>query len=286
LGGHLSSWMREPTYIVNSSYYFKDEAFMIFLISPAKSLDFDSASLTDEYSIPRMLEESEQLVGVMRSFDWEGISKLMKVSENISKLNVQRFLDWEQPFNSQNAKQAVFAFNGDVYGGLAVETMEPAQIDYIQSSVRILSGLYGLLKPLDLMQAYRLEMGSKVENSIGKNLYDFWGDKITDLLNVDLSSEDSSTVVNLASNEYYKSVKTKGVKAKIVTPVFKDEKNGQYKIISFYAKKARGLMVRYAADNLIRDSEGLKEFNYGGYAYCHESSSEIEWVFRRKEIKK
>jgi len=258
---------------------------MIFLISPAKSLDFESASLSDEFSQPEFLNESQQLVEVMREYDWSFISNLMKVSENISKLNVQRFSDWCIPFDIQNAKQAVYAFNGDVYNGIAVETMKQDQLQYLQSTLRILSGLYGLLRPMDLMQAYRLEMGTKIANPMGKNLYAFWGDKITDKINSQLDGKDP-ILVNLASNEYYKSVKSKNVKANIITPVFKDEKNGVYKIISFYAKKARGLMVRYAADNLITEAEALKGFDYEGYRFSQNDSTEFEWVFTRKEIKK
>jgi len=258
---------------------------MIFLISPAKTLDFDSASLSDECSQPAFLSEAEELIAVMRKFSWSDIAKLMKVSEKIAQLNVSRFKDWVLPFTQQNAKQAVFAFKGDVYTGLAVESMTAAEFDYIDSHLRILSGLYGMLKPLDLMQAYRLEMGTKVSNPKGGNLYEFWGEKITVLLNKFLS-EDDSVLVNLASNEYYKSVKVKQVKGRIITPVFKDEKNGQYKIISFYAKKARGLMVRYAADKQLKEVEGLKGFNYDGYRYCEASSSSDEWVFLREEVKK
>jgi len=256
---------------------------MIFLISPAKTLDFDSASLSDKCSQPAFLSEAEELIAVMRRFSWPEIAKMMKVSEKIAQLNVARFKDWVLPFNRQNAKQTVFAFKGDVYTGLAVESMTAAEFDYIDSHLRILSGLYGLLKPLDLMQAYRLEMGTKVDNPKGRNLYEFWGEKITVLLNEFLAKDDS-VLVNLASNEYYKSVKIKQVKGRIITPVFKDEKNGQYKIISFYAKKARGLMVRYAADKQLEEVEGLKSFNYEGYRYCEASSSADEWVFLRKEV--
>jgi len=258
---------------------------MIFLISPAKSLDFESASLSDEYTQPDFLNESQQLIGVMREYDWPSIAGLMKVSENISKLNVQRFTDWCQPFDIQNAKQAVFAFNGDVYNGIAVETMKAEQLRYIQSNLRILSGLYGLLRPMDLIQAYRLEMGIKLVNPKGKNLYEFWGDKITGKINAQLDVQ-CPALVNLASNEYYKSVRSKNIKANIITPIFKDEKKGVYKIISFYAKKARGLMVRYAADNLIVNPEDLKGFDYEGYQYSQSESSETEWVFTRKEILK
>jgi len=256
---------------------------MIFLISPAKTLDFDSASLSDDFSQPAFLSEAEVLIAVMRGFSWSEIAKLMKVSEKIASLNVARFSDWVLPFTQLNAKQAVFAFKGDVYTGLAVESMSVPELQYINRHLRILSGLYGLLKPMDLMQAYRLEMGTKVANPEGQNLYEFWGQKITTLLNQHLV--DSPVLVNLASNEYYKSVKAKQVSARIITPIFKDEKNGQYKIISFYAKKARGLMVRYAADKQIENVEELKQFDYEGYRYSEEVSSENEWVFLRDEVK-
>jgi cytoplasmic iron level regulating protein YaaA (DUF328/UPF0246 family) len=256
---------------------------MIFLISPAKTLDFESSSLTSEVTSAEFLTESKELISVMRNYDWQGLHKLMGVSENIAKLNVQRFKDWVLPFTAQNAKQAVFAFKGDVYTGLAVETMTKTELNFIQSHLRILSGLYGLLKPMDLMQAYRLEMGTKIKEDHFTSLYDFWGDKITTCLNKELGDE--SVLVNLASNEYYKSVQAKNINARIVTPVFKDFKGGKYKIISFYAKKARGLMVRYAADHQISKVESLKDFNYAGYYFSEEESTESSWVFLRDTVK-
>ena len=262
---------------------------MIFLISPAKTLDFESASLRDDFTEAEFLNQSEKLIKTMRSYKWQGLAKLMSVSEKIAKLNVQRFAEWHRPFTLQNAKQAVFAFKGDVYTGLAVESMTEQQIDYLQSRLRILSGLYGLLRPLDLIQAYRLEMGTKLELPSGKGLYTFWGDKITLAVNGLMGAHKSSldnddlVLVNLASNEYFKSINIKKLNVKIITPIFKDEKNGQFKIISFYAKKARGLMVRYAADHLIEKVEALKSFNYDGYTFCDEQSSELEWVFLRNE---
>ena len=174
-------------------------------------------------------------------------------------------------------------FNGDVYEGIAAETLKPEQIQYLQQHVRLLSGLYGVLRPLDLMQPYRLEMGTAFANTRGKNLYEFWGDIITDLLNDTLGQAGSDILVNLASQEYFKSVNTKKLKARLITPVFKDEKNGKYKIISFYAKRARGLMVRYAAEHNITNPEMLKNFDYEGYAYNAAASNESEWVFMRKE---
>jgi len=256
---------------------------MIFLISPAKTLDFETSSFTSEYTNAVFLDESKQLINVMRDFDWQGLHKLMGVSEKISKLNVQRFQDWELPFTEKNSKQAVFAFKGDVYTGLAVETMTKTELNFIQSHVRILSGLYGLLKPMDLMQAYRLEMGTKVKSDSFNSLYEFWGDKITSCLNNELG--ENAVLVNLASNEYYKSVQANKLNSRIVTPVFKDFKGDKYKIISFYAKKARGLMVRYAADHQISDVEALKNFNYSGYYYSEKESTESSWVFLRDAVK-
>lgn len=256
---------------------------MIFLISPAKTLDFETSSFTSEYTNSALLAESEQLITVMRDFDWQGLHKLMGVSEKIAKLNVQRFQEWELPFTEHNAKQAVFAFKGDVYTGLAVETMTKIELDFIQSHVRILSGLYGLLKPMDLMQAYRLEMGTKLKSDRFSSLYDFWGSKLTACLNDELGKDD--VLVNLASNEYFKSVQAKQINAQIVTPIFKDFKGDKYKIISFYAKKARGLMVRYAADHQLTNVQALKNFSYAGYYFSEEQSSESNWVFLRDAVK-
>lgn len=255
---------------------------MLFLISPAKTLDFESSSFTDEKTQAIFQNESSQLIDIMRQFSWEEISKLMKVSEKIAKLNVQRFKDWQLPFDLKNAKQAIFAFKGDVYTGLAVETMDQKGIDYLQDHLRILSGLYGMLKPLDLMQAYRLEMGTKIAHSECSDLYQFWGDKLTDFLNKELEKE-HDFVVNLASNEYFKAIKSKKLNKRLITPVFKDEKNGKYKIISFYAKKARGMMMRFAADQQVKDVQELKRFDYGGYQFCDSESSEDTWIFKRNE---
>lgn len=252
---------------------------MLFLLSPAKTLDYENAALSDEFTQPRMLDESALLIDDAKKLTSADVSALMGVSEKIADLNVERFDQWQIPFNAQNAKQAVYAFKGDVYTGLNVETCQADQVSYLQEHVRILSGLYGLLKPLDLMQAYRLEMGIKFENVRGPNLYKFWGDRISNLLNQDAGA--APLIVNLASNEYFKAVDKRALNARIVTPVFKDLKNGAYKIVSFYAKKARGLMVRYAADNFISDVEGLKGFDYEGYAFNAELSEGDTWVFTR-----
>jgi len=259
---------------------------MIFLLSPAKTLDFENAALTEEFTQPRLLEDSKALNQVAKALSADEIKSLMGVSDNIAELNRQRFEDWSPPFTVQNAKQAVFAFKGDVYTGLNVETCSKEQVGYVQDHVRLLSGLYGLLRPLDLMQAYRLEMGVKLENDRGPNLYKFWGGRITELLNDDLKESGSNVVVNLASNEYFKSIDKKQLNAQLITPVFKDLKNGAYKIVSFYAKKARGLMARYAADNFISDAEDLKKFDYEGYAFNSELSSDDTWVFTRDSAPK
>jgi len=255
---------------------------MYFVLSPAKTLDFDSAALSDEHTQPAFLNDSSELMPELVRFKVEDIRKLMGVSEKIAELNVQRFSEWSIPFTMASAKQAIFAFKGDVYTGIAIETSSQSQLDYIQSRVLILSGLYGVLRPLDLIMPYRLEMGLRFPNNRGKNLYEFWGHKLTTYVNALVREQRGEQVlVNLASNEYYRSLQPKLIDARIVTPVFKDLKNGQYKVISFYAKKARGLMVRFAADHHVTDVEGLKGFNYDGYKYSEESSSADEWIFAR-----
>lgn len=257
---------------------------MLFLLSPAKTLDFEQSASTDQFTMPEFLADSEVLVKKARKLKADDLKSLMKVSDAIAELNVERFAKWNQPFNLQNAKQAGFAFRGDVYTGLSIDSCEEQQLDYLQRHVKILSGLYGLLKPLDLMQPYRLEMGVKFENPEGGNLYQFWGDKLTDKLNDEL--DDDSVIINLASNEYFKSVKKSKLKGRLVTPVFKDLKNGEYKMISFYAKKARGLMVRYAADICAEQPEDLKGFNYEGYKYSKDLSDGDTWVFTRDKAPK
>ncbi|CAM3918198.1 MULTISPECIES: peroxide stress protein YaaA [Pseudoalteromonas] len=257
---------------------------MITVISPAKNLDYESQASTDKFTQPELLEHSEELMTVCRELTPAQISSLMKISDKLAGLNAARFSEWSQPFTTDNAKQAVMAFNGDVYGGLDANSLTASQLDYAQSHLRILSGLYGLLKPLDLMQAYRLEMGTKLENSRGKNLYEFWGSIIADKLNTVLAEQDSQYLVNLASNEYFKAVDKKALNAQIITPHFKDCKNGQYKIISFYAKKARGLMARYIIENKITQLSELKKFTVDGYYYSEEASQKaLEPVFMRDE---
>jgi len=256
---------------------------MLILISPAKTLDFDTAPTTRSKTQPALLKESQVLVDELQQLTPSDISSLMNVSEKIGNLNFERFMDWQTPFNLKNAKQAVLAFKGDVYTGLEAESMSDDELKFAQQHLRILSGLYGVLRPLDLMQPYRLEMGTKFANPRGKDLYQFWGDRITTDLNKQLKKLKSDTVVNLASNEYFKSVDKKLLNANIVTPVFKDLKNGNYKIISFFAKKARGMMSAWIIKNGVTDAKDLKKFKGGGYRYNAKLSSPDSPVFTRDE---
>lgn len=256
---------------------------MLALISPAKTLDYESALPTDQHTLPRLLEHSQQLIDVSRKLSASEIASLMSVSEKIAQLNVARFRDWQPEFNFSNARQAIFAFKGDVYTGLDAYDLSTQDLEFAQTHLRMLSGLYGLLRPLDLMMPYRLEMGIKLANARGHNLYEFWGDQITQLVNADLAQADSELLVNLASDEYYKSVKESKMKAEIIKPVFLDQKNGKYKVISFYAKKARGLMARYIIQNQLNRAEDLKSFNTDGYYFDAASSMKGELVFKRDE---
>lgn len=254
---------------------------MLTVISPAKTLDFDTKPTTRRATQPEFLERSAQLVEQARGMSPADIQTLMGVSENIANLNHKRFMDWGLPFSLDNAKQSVLAFKGDVYTGLEAETMNSEQLKFAQKHLRILSGLYGLLRPLDLMQPYRLEMGLKFANSQGKNLYDFWGDTISETLGRHIASSGSPVLVNLASNEYFKSVKPRALDADVITPVFKDLKGGKYRVISFFAKKARGQMARYIIDHALNEPEGLKKFRKDGYRYNKAESSARELVFTR-----
>lgn len=256
---------------------------MLLVISPAKNLDYQTPTSSDQFSQPEHLEQAEALIEQLRQLSVQDVAELMKLSDKLSALNVARYESWQQPFTPDNAKQAVLAFNGDVYSGLNAADFSSEDLHFTQQHLRILSGLYGVLKPLDLMQPYRLEMGTKLHNPRGKDLYAFWGNRVTETLNQALSTQDAPVLVNLASNEYFKSVKPKALQGRIITPVFKDWKNGQYKIISFFAKKARGLMCRYAIKNRISDAEQLKHFDLAGYQYDATLSSGDSWVFTRNE---
>ena len=254
---------------------------MRILVSPAKTLDYENPATTSKFTMPELLKHSEELMDVCRDLTAVDIARLMKVSDKIAGLNLARFTQWQPDFNLENAKQALFAFKGDVYTGLDAESLLEQEIEQAQQSLRILSGLYGLLKPLDLMMPYRLEMGTSLENSRGKNLYQFWGETITEKLNEELT--DNSVVVNLASNEYFKAVKPKLLKGQLITPVFKDCKGGKYKVISFYAKKARGMMARYIIQNKLETREQLELFDTAGYYYSEAESTFDTPVFLREE---
>lgn len=255
---------------------------MLIVVSPAKTLDYDSPLATETFTLPELTDHSAELIEVCRELTPVQIASLMKVSDKIAGLNAARFAEWQPEFTTDNARQAILAFKGDVYTGLAAETMDDVQLAYAQQHLRMLSGLYGLLRPLDLMQPYRLEMGTKLANPRGTNLYQFWGNIITDKVNQALAEQGDDTLINLASNEYFKAVKIKQVAGKIVTPVFKDCKNGTYKVISFYAKKARGMMARYIIDNQVDSVGKLKQFDTAGYYFVPAESTATELVFKRE----
>lgn len=254
---------------------------MIAIISPAKTQDFTDQKFIDEYSEPAFLKDSEKLIKELRKKSAPKISKLMDVSSNIAELNYERYRNFKTPFTPDNSKQALLAFKGDVYTDIDVENFSKKEFDFAQDHLRILSGLYGILNPLDLIQPYRLEMKIKLKNSRGKNLYEFWGNRITDKINVDLEKTKNPYLINLASNEYFKAVDTRKIKGEIITPVFKDNKNGEYKILAFYAKRARGMMANFIIKNKLQTVEKLKTFQEAGYAYSERLSTDKEWVFIR-----
>ena len=254
---------------------------MLFLLSPAKKLDYDSALPTTLHTQPLFVKEAEKLIGVLKKKSAAEIAELMDLSPALSKLNAERYAAWKPVFDTSNARQAVLAFNGDVYEGLDASTLSEAQLKWSQDHVAILSGLYGVLRPRDLMQPYRLEMGTSLQNPVGKNLYEFWSGKIAPYLNERLASEKDPIIVNLASEEYFKSVDLKTLKARVIQCVFQDGKNGAWKVISFHAKRARGLMARFAIHNKITKPQALQKFDLEGYAFAPEVSTEDKLVFRR-----
>lgn len=260
---------------------------MILVISPAKALDYETPPTTTTFTQPDFLDHAAELIEVLREKSPAQIAELMSLSDPLSSLNVARYASWSRPFAADNAKQALLAFNGDVYEGLDAKTLDDEDLAWAQEHLRILSGLYGVLRPLDLMQAYRLEMGTRLANPRGKNLYEFWGERITDELNRLLAREEEAgrerVLLNLASDEYFKSVKPKKLAGRIVTPVFEDWKGGRYKIISFYAKRARGLMSRYVITSRIDEVEALQGFDAEGYAFAADASDADTLVFRRRE---
>ena len=255
---------------------------MLMVVSPAKNLDYESPLPTDRHTQPVFLDDACELIDQLKTLEPHQVSNLMGISDKLGQLNAERYQQWHTPFTPENARPAVLAFNGDVYTGLAAQEFSDSDFEFAQNHLRILSGLYGILRPLDLMQPYRLEMGTKFENKRGKDLYEFWGDTITDALNRELEADDG-VLINLASDEYFKSVRKKQLKARIIAPQFKDWKNGQYKMISFYAKKARGLMARYAITNNITQADDLKGFDLVGYRFSEEQSSGDNWTFLRDE---
>ena len=256
---------------------------MLLLLSPAKSLDYDSPAEGVPHSLPQFVSQSTELIEVLKHKTPAQISELMDLSDNLAALNVARYEAWRPKFTAKNSKQAVLAFNGDVYDGLEAKSLKPKDLEWAQDHVCILSGLYGVLRPLDWMQPYRLEMGTALTNLRGKNLYQFWGASIAQHLNAQLAKEKTPVVVNLASQEYFKAVDQKVLKARVIECVFEEYKGGKYKVISFFAKRARGLLARYAIQKHIQNPEKLKDFNLEGYAYAASESDANRWVFRRRE---
>ena len=256
---------------------------MIILISPSKTLDFTTPVATDKYTLPDFLPQSEQLIGYMRKFSRPALKQLMKISDKIADLNYRRYRAWQLPFTPYNARQAVFAFKGDVYTGLDIDSFGARDLNACQKRLRILSGLYGLLRPLDLIQPYRLEMGTRLETAQGANLYAFWQDRIAGAINQALRKQKTDTVINLASNEYFKAACEKQLDGRVITPAFKEYRNGEYKMIGLYAKKARGLMARFILCNRLTDADDIKAFAEDGYRYSRKLSNGNSWVFTRKQ---
>ncbi|MEM8503921.1 MAG: peroxide stress protein YaaA [Cyanobacteria bacterium P01_D01_bin.1] len=253
---------------------------MLMVISPAKTLDYEGANYP-HFTQPAVIEQSQQLVDELQNYSREQLSKLMKISDNLADLNYQRYQDFQTPLTPNNAKQALLVFKGDVYKGIHVEEYDEDDLSFAQDHLRILSGLYGILRPLDLMQPYRLEMGTKLKTEKGKNLYEFWGEKISELINTELESESEPCLVNLASNEYFKAVNQDIIKARILNIDFKEKKDDAYKIIAIYAKRARGLMVNFVIRNRIENPELMKGFDSDGYAFNKSLSTTDNWVFSR-----
>lgn len=255
---------------------------MLFLLSPAKSLDYDTPLGELPHTQPLFTKQSAELIQLLRTYSPQQIAGLMDLSDQLAGLNVARYQAWSPKFTAKNSRQAVLAFNGDVYDGLDARSLQADDLTWAQEHVCILSGLYGVLRPLDWMQPYRLEMGTALENPQGRNLYKFWGTHIADYLNERLQADKTPVVVNLASQEYFKAVDTKTLKARVIECVFEDWKSGQYKVISFFAKRARGLMARYAIGKRLTTPRQLEKFNLDGYAYEAKASEPDRLIFRRK----
>ncbi len=256
---------------------------MLALLSPAKRLDFDSPPTIDRHTLPPLLDDSGKLIKTTRNLSQKRLRELMDISADLAKLNYDRYRELTVDLSLDNAKQAILAFKGDVYTGLDADTMSADDLAFAQDHIGILSGLYGYLRPLDLMQPYRLEMGTKLPTRRGSSLYDFWGNRITDQIRAHLDSQDDPTVVNLASNEYFKSVKPKRLKSRIVTPVFQDTKDGKSRVLFLFAKQARGMMARFLVDERLERVEDLKAFDRGGYRFRPDRSEGDTWVFERPQ---
>ena len=258
---------------------------MLIVLSPAKSLDYKTPIKVKAPTLPEFASESAKLIAELRKLAPQDVAKLMGISDQLAALNVGRYRDWSKKFTEENSKPAIYAFDGDVYDGFDVKTLNVKAVEFAQDHVRILSGLYGALRPLDLMQAYRLEMGTSFKNARGKDLYAFWGGRVTDSLKKILEKQKKPVLLNLASEEYFKVLQPKELDCQVISPVFQDAKDGKYKIISFYAKRARGLMARYVVENRITDPADLKGFNLEGYKYSAAESKLEKPVFRRAERK-
>lgn len=255
---------------------------MLIVISPAKTLDFEAPSTVKKSTQPRFPDDSQQLIDVLREYNPEQLSELMTISPKLGELAWRYHLNWTRPFTAANAKQALLTFRGEVYRGLDADTFSAADFDYAQKHLRILSGLYGLLRPLDLIQPYRLEMGTALSNPRGRNLYAFWGERIADAINADLKKAGTPVLINLASEEYFRAVGPKALAAPVLTPHFRERKGNGYKVVSFYAKRARGLMSAYILKNRSDDIETLKQFTVDGYRYNPTLSHDLDWVFTRE----
>lgn len=256
---------------------------MIILLSPAKTLDFDNPAVEKTCTEPEFLSLSKNLIAGLSKMSNEEISKLMGISDKLAALNSERYKSWNVKHESKNSKQAILAFKGDVYEGMRAWEFEKEDFAYAQKNLRVLSGLYGLLKPLDLIQAHRLEMGTVYANPAGKDLYSFWGDRLNSKLNEECKSSGSKFLINLASQEYFKATQPKKLEMEVISPVFKDEKNGKFKIISFYAKKARGMMSSFLIRNQVETLEGIRAFNDRGYQFESSESTNLQPVFLRSE---
>jgi len=254
---------------------------MLIILSPSKTLDFSFQPKTQHYTQPQFLKESEQLVKILKKYSPKDLQELMHINFKLADLNVKRFFDWRLPFTPENAKQAMLAFKGEVYNGLKADEFDENDLLAAQNNLLILSGLYGVLRPLDLILPYRLEMGTKLSNPKGADLYHFWGNKITKNVNLAIGQNHHQFLINLASAEYFSILDAAKIKSKIITPSFKDFSNGEYRFLTVYGKKARGAMARFIINNRLEDVEALKLFDEDGYNFNHQLSIENEWVFTR-----